>query len=523
MAKLRIYFSDFFGVSRKTMREYGVFDVSLVNDLPMFIDPFLLFNSDKPEYQALHAEMIKYLKFLRDKSIGSELDDGSMYAWYMFKEVKQNWLGFSLSGNNGRGLGRDFAIALHNNFNSAFKNFGEEEVPESPHFEKLTLFDSGVGKDNVSDFTTNLIKNYLLDYTQEFTRQHIDRSLTKHFPVKRAFFNYKTETWVGKTYRLPAFFDDFVLLTPQDLLTKDELWINQKDLVGDYAEIMDSVHNAQLRTEINNYFSRELSIVLAWKEQKRREALEQQRKRKKPIRSLKPIEPTEADLKHIKWKVIHKFPQLVDYYLAVKESHGDRALQRSRENVSQIELQFVKQVERLVALLDKHSSFYSEPTDSYEAALKRAEYLKDVIENNDGWRIFYLNGLPLTREKDVHVLYRLTWFASAFDVNSEANSGRGPVDFAISKGSANKALVEFKLASNSNLADNLEHQTATYQKAHRTNKSVKVVIYYSEMELARVNSILRKLDLEKDKSVVLIDARNDNKESASKVKTSKDN
>jgi hypothetical protein len=124
--------------------------------------------------------------------------------------------------------------------------------------------------------------------------------------------------------------------------------------------------------------------------------------------------------------------------------------------VSQIEIQFVQQVERVVALLGEHTKFYSEPTDSYESALKRAHYLKDVIEHNDGWRIFYLNGEPITREKDIHVLYRLTWFASAFDVNSEANSGRGPVDFAISKGSANKALVEFKLASNSQLAAELE-------------------------------------------------------------------
>lgn len=153
--------------------------------------------------------------------------------------------------------------------------------------------------------------------------------------------------------------------------------------------------------------------------------------------------------------------------------------------------------------------------------MRRAQYFKDVIEHNDGWRIFYLNGQCIARESDVHILYRLTWYATSFDVNSEANSGRGPVDFAISKGSANKSLVEFKLASNSNLAHNLEHQTAIYQKAHRTKKCVKVVIYYSEEELAKVQSILRQLRLENEKSIVLVDARNDNKQSASKVRTPK--
>ena len=523
MQKLRIYFSDFFDVSRQTMKDYGAFDVSLINDLPMFIDPFLLFNSEKAEYQTLHGEMIKYLKFLRDKSIGSALDEGRMRAWYFFKEVKHNWLGFSLSGNRGHGLAEKFAIALHKNFNTAFTDFGEEDIPESPHFEKLTLFDEGVGRDNVSDFTTNLIKKFLLEYTQEFASQHIDPALIKTFAVGRAYFNYKTETWVNKTYRLPAFFNEFVLLTPQDLLTKDDLWINQHDLIGDYNDIVDSIPNVQLRGQISNYFSHELSIVLERKERKRREALARKRRSKKPIRFLRPLEPNEADRKQVRWKAIHKFPQIIDYYLALKEKHGDEAVQLSRDNVNQIQAQFVRQVERLVALLEENTNFYSEPTDSYEAALKRAQYLRDVIEHNNGWRIFYINGNPITRETDVHILYRLTWFASAFDVNSEANSGRGPVDFAISKGSRNKALAEFKLASNSQLAANLEQQTAIYQRAHRTNKSVKVVIYYNDAELARVQSILKQLDLEKDQSIVLIDARNDNKQSASKVKRPKAN
>jgi hypothetical protein len=61
------------------------------------------------------------------------------------------------------------------------------------------------------------------------------------------------------------------------------------------------------------------------------------------------------------------------------------------------------------------------------------------------------------------------------------------------------------------------------KKAHGTNKSVKVVIYYTEAELAKVNSILGQQGLENDLSVVLVDARNDNKKSASKIRTQKRN
>ena len=47
MPKLRIYFSDFFNVSPEKIKEYGAFNISLINDLPLFIDQFLLFNNEK--------------------------------------------------------------------------------------------------------------------------------------------------------------------------------------------------------------------------------------------------------------------------------------------------------------------------------------------------------------------------------------------------------------------------------------------------------------------------------------------
>lgn len=42
----QIYFSDVFQVKAETVDEYGAFDVALVNDLPLFVDPFLLFNME---------------------------------------------------------------------------------------------------------------------------------------------------------------------------------------------------------------------------------------------------------------------------------------------------------------------------------------------------------------------------------------------------------------------------------------------------------------------------------------------
>ena len=93
-----IYFSDFFQLSEDKIERYGAFNISLVTDLPLFIDPFLLFNSRRKRYKALHKEIIRYLRFLQDKSAGTQITDGLLKSWYYFREVKQTWLGFCGSG-----------------------------------------------------------------------------------------------------------------------------------------------------------------------------------------------------------------------------------------------------------------------------------------------------------------------------------------------------------------------------------------------------------------------------------------
>jgi hypothetical protein len=69
-------------------------------------------------------------------------------AWYCFPEVKQTWLGFSEFGNEGRGLGLDFAYALHESLHELFPGFGEEGITKGSHLEKVCLIKDGVGRDN---------------------------------------------------------------------------------------------------------------------------------------------------------------------------------------------------------------------------------------------------------------------------------------------------------------------------------------------------------------------------------------
>ena len=109
------------------------------------------------------------------------------------------------------------------------------------------------------------------------------------------------------------------------------------------------------------------------------------------------------------------------------------------------------------------------------------------------------------------------WCKTDLDINREVNNGRGPVDFKVSYGSGDKSLIEFKLASHARLKRNLEKQVAIYEAANRTRRSVKVIICYTQADQQRVRKILQELQLETEPSVVVIDARSDNKPSASKA------
>lgn len=486
--KIRIYFSEFFDVSPDALAEYGAFDVSCVVDLPLFVDPFLLFTSKNPRYQALHEDIINYLRFLRDRSIAGEISDGLLKAWFCFPEVKQNRLGFCLTGSNGTGLGPTFARALNQNLTKLFTDFGNEQVTKGSHLEKLVLIRERVGRDNISDFTTNLIKGFLCEYTQAFALKYVSSQKRKKVNVGKVKFNYDIGIWEGGVFELPWLDNDYVILTPENILTKDDTWINKEDLRRNFPHIREAVSNTELRGQIDEYF-----------------------------RKVLPRRPTAKDERAAIEKTLAQFPELIDWFIKTKEETGDEAVKRSAEKVREVERLFISNLRLLAQKLITLSEFYKLPATTLEETRKKIDYLKHVIEHEDGYRIFYVNGTVVEREKDLQILFKLVWEGSPSSADAEVNNGRGPVDFKISRGAADKTLVEFKLASNSQLEKNLENQVAIYEQANKTTQSFKVILYFTAAEEDKVLRILKRLKVEPKAGVILIDGRKDNKPSASKA------
>ena len=157
-----------------------------------------------------------------------------------------------------------------------------------------------------------------MSVTQEFSVQNLDENSTDRFSVSHAGFDYEFGRWHSKTFVLPKFGNDYVLLTPKDILSKDDTWINKTDFVREYNDIPTAIPNEELRDRVDAYFQ-----------------------------SVLPSNPSAKEAAHAVQRTALKFPELIDYYIRLKEDRGSEA-----------ELRIMRRFARpLRCLLSKHASW----------------------------------------------------------------------------------------------------------------------------------------------------------------------
>ncbi|EPE4838493.1 hypothetical protein ACSIZT_003910 [Yersinia enterocolitica] len=130
-------------------------------DIPLYVDPFLLWKSPSLQDQSLHTSItnsFNYLNYLIKK--GREEEAASTLI--NLSECPEVGLGVSKS-RKGVKIGLKQASEILSLFNiiPEYSQFG------FTHFEVIQLYISGISKDRVSDIACNYIKSFLIDYTIE--------------------------------------------------------------------------------------------------------------------------------------------------------------------------------------------------------------------------------------------------------------------------------------------------------------------------------------------------------------------
>lgn len=497
-----MFFSEQFRIDTELIKAYGAVDISLVCDIPLFIDPMLIFNSDNPEYQALHQEIIRYFHFLSTKA-KQGLSSKEINAWFNFSEVPNNWLGFSMVGNKGLALGKKYAEFLYQNIGFALDTHG---ISKGQHIEKAMLLYEGSGKDKISDLTVNLIKRFLCEYTENFAKAYIAPSLCKKLPVEKAYFNYNTESFVSREYTLPYINNEkgeieYVLLTPYDILREDEPSINREDFYNSHERIRAAIENDSLRTYVNNYIGQAVQRYEESQKRNRRTI------REKSIRKIE---------KEAFQDIIKEYPELYDYYIKVREADTDEIrLQCMQELNKQLE-KLLLASRNLVSIFKQNGYLIEENLSAREEAKKRLAFFKHIIEDCDGYKNLYVKGEQIAKENDLQRLFRFVWYGTNYKVDAEPNNGRGQADFIVSMGQQNQNIVEFKLASNSTLG-HVFTQVKIYEAANCADGSLIAIFYFTESEYLTARQVVINAGYENriDEAIFLIDCRNDNKAPAS--------
>jgi len=193
-------------------------------DIPLGIDPFLLYKSRDPEYRALHDRLLNaFGDGIRAVREGRLRDAERVFD---FPEVSAIGLGYARGGKRGSGVGTQMKTLIL----EALQGSPGLQERGLRHVEEMQILSPGIGPDRISDIAANVLKRFLIDYTQ---RQCDIWGLPrrKAVPVDH-IYDPAAMTWVNSYEDLPCSPIDGspILLVPRRIV-RVLPWINYDDFV----------------------------------------------------------------------------------------------------------------------------------------------------------------------------------------------------------------------------------------------------------------------------------------------------
>ena len=120
------------------------------------------------------------------------------------------------------------------------------------------------------------------------------------------------------------------------------------------------------------------------------------------------------------------------------------------------------------------------PNDAYSVTKIICRQFANLIEDNGLYELLYDSNGKTKRESAAQLLFfgiaDSYCKANDLDLIREGNNGRGAVDFKLSRGAKNKALVEVKLTSNNQLFHGIQTQLPIYMKQENVKKALYLII-----------------------------------------------
>lgn len=130
-------------------------------DIPLYVDPFMLWRSPSQQDQSLHTTLINAFNHIG--KLANEGNEAQAVATLIAaSECDEVGLGTSAT-RKGKRIGSDKAEEIV----SLFRRVPEYGRAGFRHFEEIQFYVDGISKDRVSDIACNFLKSFLIDYTMD--------------------------------------------------------------------------------------------------------------------------------------------------------------------------------------------------------------------------------------------------------------------------------------------------------------------------------------------------------------------
>lgn len=225
-------------------------------DIPLYLDPFMLWRSPSQQDQALHTSLINafnHLGYLAKK--GEE--EKAIATLIAASECDEIGLGTSAK-RQGKRIGRAKAEEIL----SLFKRIPHYANRGFRHFEEIQFYVDGISKDRISDISCSFIKSFLIDFT-------IDQCARLGIPTKASrvdnVYDYRKNEFVsedGTKVPVNPRNGKPLILVPKRWL-RFTPWINYDDYFKHYCPQDELSHAAEElnRVEVLNYNREHYGIV----------------------------------------------------------------------------------------------------------------------------------------------------------------------------------------------------------------------------------------------------------------------
>jgi hypothetical protein len=215
--------NDFYNLSF-TQAEVDFAIPFLDEDIPLYVDPFLLWKSPSQQDNSLHGALASSFNnlghiFLTDEKRAIDI-------LLEMSECNEAGLGNSPQ-KQGKRIGNEFATSILD----VYKNVPQVEQKGLAHFEELQLLVENLSKDRISDISCNLLKSFIIDYTiQQAEKYNIptESVSTRLFDLRHCRIDIET-----LTLPINPLTGQAILLIPKRWL-RHIPWINFDDYYSGY-------------------------------------------------------------------------------------------------------------------------------------------------------------------------------------------------------------------------------------------------------------------------------------------------